>query len=41
MNQRVVGLLDLFAGRRKLILYRFMFGPRGAGWPAAWPSLDV
>jgi predicted dithiol-disulfide oxidoreductase (DUF899 family) len=28
-------LLDLFEGRRQLILYRFMFGPGAHGWPDA------
>jgi predicted dithiol-disulfide oxidoreductase (DUF899 family) len=28
-----VGLLDLFAGRRQLIIYRFFFEPGVAGWP--------
>jgi predicted dithiol-disulfide oxidoreductase (DUF899 family) len=28
-------LLDLFEGRRQLILYHFMFAPRVDGWPAA------
>ena len=28
-----VGLLDLFAGRRQLIVYRFFFEPGVAGWP--------
>ena len=26
-------LLDLFEGRRQLILYHFMFGPGAPGWP--------
>jgi predicted dithiol-disulfide oxidoreductase (DUF899 family) len=30
-----VGLLDLFEGRRQLILYHFMFGPGAGGWPTA------
>jgi predicted dithiol-disulfide oxidoreductase (DUF899 family) len=30
-----VGLLDLFAGRRQLIVYRFFFEPGVAGWPDA------
>jgi predicted dithiol-disulfide oxidoreductase (DUF899 family) len=30
-----VGLLDLFAGRRQLILYHFMFAPGVHGWPTA------
>jgi predicted dithiol-disulfide oxidoreductase (DUF899 family) len=30
-----VGLLDLFDGRRQLILYHFMFAPGAAGWPSA------
>jgi predicted dithiol-disulfide oxidoreductase (DUF899 family) len=30
-----VGLLDLFEGRRQLILYRFFFEPGVDGWPAA------
>ena len=28
-------LLDLFDGRRQLILYHFMFGPGAHGWPTA------
>lgn len=28
-------LLDLFAGRRQLIVYRFFFEPGVAGWPEA------
>jgi predicted dithiol-disulfide oxidoreductase (DUF899 family) len=28
-------LLDLFDGRRQLILYHFMFGPGAQGWPTA------
>jgi predicted dithiol-disulfide oxidoreductase (DUF899 family) len=28
-------LLDLFEGRRQLILYHFMFGPGAHGWPEA------
>jgi predicted dithiol-disulfide oxidoreductase (DUF899 family) len=28
-------LLDLFDGRRQLILYHFMFGPGAPGWPEA------
>src|SRR5438034_9847490 len=28
-----VGLLDLFDGRRQLIIYRFFFEPGVAGWP--------
>ncbi|MBS1678081.1 MAG: DUF899 domain-containing protein [Actinobacteria bacterium] len=28
-----VGLLDMFAGRRQLILYRFFFDPDVHGWP--------
>ncbi|HEY7889465.1 MAG TPA: DUF899 domain-containing protein [Steroidobacteraceae bacterium] len=28
-------LLDLFAGRRQLLLYHFMFSPRVSGWPTA------
>jgi predicted dithiol-disulfide oxidoreductase (DUF899 family) len=28
-----VKLLDLFEGRKQLILYHFMFGPRVEGWP--------
>src|SRR3954452_8252773 len=28
-----VGLVDLFAGRRQLIVYRFFFEPGVAGWP--------
>src|SRR4030088_1032743 len=27
------GLLDLFAGRRQLVVYRFFFEPGAAGWP--------
>ena len=27
------GLLDLFAGRRQLIVYRFFYEPGVAGWP--------
>ncbi len=30
-----VSLLDLFEGRRQLILYHFMFGPGVHGWPEA------
>ena len=30
-----VSLLDLFEGRRQLILYHFMFTPSVAGWPEA------
>src|SRR2546421_2182820 len=30
-----VSLLDLFEGRRQLILYHFMFGPGAPGWPDA------
>lgn len=30
-----VGLLDLFAGRRQLLLYHFMFAPDVDGWPNA------
>jgi predicted dithiol-disulfide oxidoreductase (DUF899 family) len=30
-----VSLLDLFAGRRQLIVYRFFFEPGVAGWPEA------
>jgi len=30
-----VRLLDLFEGRRQLILYHFMFGPGAHGWPDA------
>ena len=30
-----VSLLDLFEGRRQLILYHFMFAPGVGGWPAA------
>ena len=29
------GLLDLFDGRRQLIVYHFMFGPGTDGWPDA------
>ena len=28
-------LLDLFDGRRQLILYHFMFAPNVGGWPSA------
>ncbi len=28
-------LIDLFDGRRQLILYHFMFGPGASGWPDA------
>ncbi len=30
-----VRLLDLFEGRRQLIIYHFMFGPGAHGWPDA------
>lgn len=30
-----VTLLDLFEGRRQLILYHFMFSPTVSGWPSA------
>src|SRR5437016_5608469 len=30
-----VGLLDLFEGRRQLIVYHFMFAPGVGGWPSA------
>jgi predicted dithiol-disulfide oxidoreductase (DUF899 family) len=30
-----VSLLDLFEGRRQLIVYHFMFGPGVEGWPSA------
>jgi predicted dithiol-disulfide oxidoreductase (DUF899 family) len=30
-----VSLLDLFEGRRQLILYHFMFSPVVSGWPSA------
>jgi|HubBroStandDraft_6_1064221.scaffolds.fasta_scaffold80128_5 predicted dithiol-disulfide oxidoreductase (DUF899 family) len=30
-----VGLLDLFEGRRQLIIYHFMFAPGVEGWPSA------
>jgi predicted dithiol-disulfide oxidoreductase (DUF899 family) len=30
-----VGLRDMFAGRRQLLLYHFMFGPSVDGWPDA------
>ena len=30
-----VSLLDLFAGRRQLIMYHFMFAPSVDGWPTA------
>jgi predicted dithiol-disulfide oxidoreductase (DUF899 family) len=33
--ERKVSLLDLFDGRRQLILYHFMFAPDVEGWPAA------
>jgi predicted dithiol-disulfide oxidoreductase (DUF899 family) len=33
--QGKASLLDLFAGRRQLILYHFMFGPGADGWPDA------
>jgi predicted dithiol-disulfide oxidoreductase (DUF899 family) len=29
------GLLDLFEGRRQLIVYHFMFAPGASGWPSA------
>src|SRR6266571_3067768 len=29
------GLLDLFEGRRQLVLYHFMFAPGVEGWPDA------
>jgi predicted dithiol-disulfide oxidoreductase (DUF899 family) len=29
------GLLDLFDGRRQLIVYHFMFAPGAPGWPSA------
>ena len=29
-------LLDLFEGRRQLIVYRFFFEPGVAGWPGGW-----
>src|ERR1700735_839959 len=29
-----VGLLDLFEGRRQLIIYHFMFAPGVDGWPS-------
>jgi predicted dithiol-disulfide oxidoreductase (DUF899 family) len=32
-----VGLLDLFEGRRQLVLHHFMFGP---GWDQGCPSSD-
>jgi predicted dithiol-disulfide oxidoreductase (DUF899 family) len=31
----MVGLLEMFEGRRQLILYHFMFAPGVEGWPAA------
>jgi predicted dithiol-disulfide oxidoreductase (DUF899 family) len=30
-----VSLLDLFDGRRQLVLYHFMFAPSVSGWPSA------
>src|SRR6202012_152311 len=33
--QGEVSLIDLFAGRRQLILYHFMFAPGVDGWPEA------
>jgi predicted dithiol-disulfide oxidoreductase (DUF899 family) len=30
-----VKLIDLFEGRRQLILYHFMFAPDVEGWPSA------
>ena len=37
-----VSLLDLFAGRRQLILYHFMFAPDVDGWPdAACPGCSL
>jgi predicted dithiol-disulfide oxidoreductase (DUF899 family) len=30
-----VSLLDLFEGRRQLVLYHFMFSPKVSGWPSA------
>ncbi len=30
-----IGLLDLFEGRRQLIVYHFMFAPGVEGWPEA------
>ena len=30
-----VSLLDLFEGRRQLIIYHFMFAPEVEGWPTA------
>jgi len=37
-----VGLLDLFAGRRQLLLYHFMFAPDVDGWPdAACPGCSL
>ena len=32
---RRVSLLDLFEGRRQLIMYRFFYEPGVAGWPEA------
>jgi predicted dithiol-disulfide oxidoreductase (DUF899 family) len=29
------GLLDLFEGRRQLLVYHFMFAPGASGWPSA------
>jgi predicted dithiol-disulfide oxidoreductase (DUF899 family) len=34
-SQGKVSLLDLFEGRRQLILYHFMFAPGVEGWPSA------
>ncbi|MEO7700329.1 MAG: DUF899 domain-containing protein [Opitutus sp.] len=37
-----VGLLDLFAGRRQLLVYHFMFAPEVDGWPdAACPGCSL
>jgi predicted dithiol-disulfide oxidoreductase (DUF899 family) len=33
--QGEVGLVDLFEGRRQLLLYHFMFAPKAHGWPTA------
>lgn len=34
-DRGTVRLLDLFEGRRQLILYHFMFAPDVEGWPSA------
>ena len=37
-----ISLLDLFAGRRQLLLYHFMFAPEVDGWPnAACPGCSL